>query len=281
MKATSTRRRAAVAVLALAAAVILPSAVQAATTDVSAVDFAFVPSDITVNVSDVVRWTNNGGFVHNITFVAGGPTNPAAEDFSPTQQVTRLFETPGTFSYYCRFHGTPQLLGMAGTITVEGSVSTTTSTSTSTSTSTTTSTSTSTSTTVAPTTTTTVAPTTTTTVAPTTTTTIAPTTTTTVAPTTTTTTTIPPTTTTTVAPTTTTSVTIAPTTTTTAAPTRCSQLRAARAAFNAQVSAGQAAIARAGLSPSQTAAAIARLEAVRAQGNAQFDAALANCPPAG
>jgi hypothetical protein len=138
-------------------------------------------------------------------------------------------------------------------------------------------------TTTVPATTTTVRPTTTTTVRSTTTTfgnttTTVPANTTTTVPATTT--TVPATTTT--VPATTTSVpgsttTIGGSTTTTIAPSgQCATLLAAKARFNAQITAIETSISRS-LSGSQRAAALAQLEAARAQGNAQFDQFLAGC----
>ncbi len=87
------------------------------------------------------------------------------------------------------------------------------------------------------------------------------------------------TTTTTIPPTTTTSTTSLPTTTTTVVDT-CARLRAQRAAVNAQITATENGLLSANLTQEQLAAAIARLEAIRAQANATFDAALAKegCP---
>ena len=73
----------------------------------------------------------------------------------------------------------------------------------------------------------------------------------------------------TIAPTTSSTVVI--TTTTTVPPTDdlCAQLGADRAAFNARITSFQAALSQS-LSGAQLAAAVARLEDTRAQGNAQF-----------
>jgi hypothetical protein len=59
----------------------------------------------------------------------------------------------------------------------------------------------------------------------------------------------------------------------------CTQLQQTKAAFNAQIDALIAAIDASNLPGAQKAGIIAQLEAIRAQGNAQFDAALAaaNC----
>jgi hypothetical protein len=71
--------------------------------------------------------------------------------------------------------------------------------------------------------------------------------------------------------------TIGGSTTTTIAPSgQCATLLAAKARFNAQITAIETSISRS-LSGSQRAAALAQLEAARAQGNAQFDQFLAGC----
>jgi len=167
--------------------------------------------------------------------------------------IGRAFDAASDFDWYWVLN-----------LTAPASGTTTTTSSTTTSTSTT-------STTVAPTTTTTstiVLPTTTTTGALTTTTTS-----TTVAPTTTTTTGAPTTTTTAAGGTTTT---VAPTTTTTApaTTTNCGTLLANRAQLNSRITALQQALA-ARLSGAELQAQIARLQQLRAQANAQLDAALA------
>jgi cytochrome c556 len=71
---------------------------------------------------------------------------------------------------------------------------------------------------------------------------------------------------------------VAPSTTTTTVPSsdRCAQLVAARQRFNADVDRLGAALRRS-LTGAQLQTALAQLEASRAAGNRQFDAALAAC----
>jgi hypothetical protein len=78
--------------------------------------------------------------------------------------------------------------------------------------------------------------------------------------------------------TTTSTSTTMPTTTSTTALSACDKARLAKTAFNAQIDANIAAVNASGLSSADKAAAIARLNAIRDQGNAQLDAQLANCP---
>ena len=70
-----------------------------------------------------------------------------------------------------------------------------------------------------------------------------------------------------------------PTTSTTTL-SQCDKVRLGKAAFNAQIDSLVAAVNASNLSPAEKSAALARLAATRAQGNSQFDAQLANCPPA-
>ncbi|HEX2274327.1 MAG TPA: cupredoxin domain-containing protein [Acidimicrobiales bacterium] len=264
--------------------------VPAATINVEMRDDVFVPRDVTVTQSDEILWRNVGANPHTAT-ASNGMFDSGNVDPGGTFTFAFTNVPPGTYIYYCRYHGTPTGQGMAGTITVQASGATTTTvpaTTTSTAPATTTTTTApATTTTTAPATTTTSAPATTTTTAPpgTTTTTAPPGTTTTTAPATTTTTVPPATTTTAPAPTTTlppaTTTTVAgPTTTTTAPPpsgrTSCDQLRRSQAAFNARIDRDErAAIDR--LEGPAEARALARLAEARRQGNAAFDRRLSQC----
>jgi plastocyanin len=84
--------------------------------DVALVGNTFSPADLTINVADTVRWTNNGGF-HDVTaddnsFSSGSPSNAI-------WVFIHVFDTQGDFRYYCSVHGAPGGVGMAGIIHVE------------------------------------------------------------------------------------------------------------------------------------------------------------------
>lgn len=83
---------------------------------VAAVDSAFEPVEVTVPAGTTVVWTNEGQLAHTVTAddeqFASGSLDPGA-----TFELT--FDTPGEYPYYCRFHGGPGGVGMAGTIIVE------------------------------------------------------------------------------------------------------------------------------------------------------------------
>lgn len=85
---------------------------QAATAQVSIVDFAFSPASATARVGDTVTWTNTGAAPHTTTSddaVWGSLTLASGESFSHT------FDTPGTYGYFCAIHD-----GMRATVTVLG-----------------------------------------------------------------------------------------------------------------------------------------------------------------
>lgn len=77
---------------------------------------SFIPSQLTIQVGDTVRWRNQSGFhdvVADDASFSSGPATTAPFTFEVT------FDTPGTFGYFCSIHGGPGS-GMAGTIIVEG-----------------------------------------------------------------------------------------------------------------------------------------------------------------
>jgi len=72
----------------------------------------FSPATVTVNQGEMVTW-NNGSGTHNVQFNDGSyemPANPSSSGWT----VSRTFNTPGTFTYICRQHGT----SMSGTVIV-------------------------------------------------------------------------------------------------------------------------------------------------------------------
>lgn len=85
-------------------------------------DNSFDPATKNVNLGDTIKWTNSGANTHNVTFDA--PLTANLGDMSPGGSVfSPAFTTPGTFTYFCRFH---QSSGMRGTVVVGGGGATTT-----------------------------------------------------------------------------------------------------------------------------------------------------------
>ena len=84
---------------------------------VDVVDDSFEPAQITVDAGAAITWSNSGPNPHTVTADDGSfrsGTLQSGESFSST------FETPGSFAYYCEFHGGPGGSGMSGVVVVRG-----------------------------------------------------------------------------------------------------------------------------------------------------------------
>jgi plastocyanin len=91
----------------------------AATVDVTASNYKFSPSSVTITQGDTVTWSNPNAGYHNVHFDDGSfqmPMNP-----SPTMWiVSQTFSTPGTFTYVCDEH---KAIGMTGSVVVNAASS--------------------------------------------------------------------------------------------------------------------------------------------------------------
>lgn len=97
------------------------AAVHATTFTVTATDFAFTPSSLTINAGDSVTFTNGGGF-HNAHSTSGPTSFDCAANCTTNNAPngsawsdTVVFPTAGTVQYQCDQHAS---MGMRGTITV-------------------------------------------------------------------------------------------------------------------------------------------------------------------
>jgi plastocyanin len=79
--------------------------------EVSIVDFAFDPADLTVAVGEIVTWTNTGSATHTVKWQDG---EPESEQLQSGSTYERTFDSAGSFAYVCGIHSQ-----MTGTITVE------------------------------------------------------------------------------------------------------------------------------------------------------------------
>lgn len=112
----------------MASMVLLSPAVMAQEVhDVTVDDNFFSPQNLTITAGDSVRWTNQGSNPHNVVAddesfrCAEGCDSESAGAGDPSSSgwsVTRTFNEPGDFGYYCEVHGAPGV-GMFGTITIE------------------------------------------------------------------------------------------------------------------------------------------------------------------
>ena len=95
-----------------------PAAPAAAAKDASIKDNAFAPKAITVNVGDTLTWTIAGQNEHTVTADNGGFDSDDLKAGEKTA-FSFTFTKPGTFAYYCKYHGGPGGIGMSGTIVVQ------------------------------------------------------------------------------------------------------------------------------------------------------------------
>jgi plastocyanin len=82
---------------------------------VSVQDNLFSPTPLQVSAGTTVVWSLDGGSQHTVTLDDGssdsGPLDPGTV-------YSLTFSAPGTYAYYCNFHGAPGGAGMAGVIAV-------------------------------------------------------------------------------------------------------------------------------------------------------------------
>ncbi len=87
-------------------------------------DNRFAPAQLTVEVGTEVVFRGAGRNPHNAVASDGSWSTETAFgslDQYDGDDAVLVFETPGTFDFFCTYHGTAEGQGMAGTITVEDS----------------------------------------------------------------------------------------------------------------------------------------------------------------
>ena len=106
MASTTNRSVTRVALVAALNLLLQLSSVSAESPDgaqVSIEKFKFIPQEITVNVGDTVRWTNNEKRqYHSVWFEQAGDPEPPY--IFPGETSARTFDQPGTFPYRCGPH---------------------------------------------------------------------------------------------------------------------------------------------------------------------------------
>jgi plastocyanin len=78
-------------------------------------DSEFQPKEIKVRAGTTVTWTNNDGSSHTVTADDGSFESPT---LAKGKTFSRKFDKPGTYPYYCSFHGGAGGDGMSGTVVV-------------------------------------------------------------------------------------------------------------------------------------------------------------------
>ena len=79
-------------------------------------NFAYVSNDVTVSVGTAVTWVNKDSGPRHSATAADGSFDTGLLDSG--QEATIIFDTPGTYLYYCTLHGSPDGSGMVATIIV-------------------------------------------------------------------------------------------------------------------------------------------------------------------
>lgn len=84
---------------------------------VSIQDDVFVPSQVEIDAGGTVGWQHEGQNTHTVTAADGSFDSGQLQ---PGDSFSQAFPQPGTYRYYCQFHGTAGGQGMAGTVVVRG-----------------------------------------------------------------------------------------------------------------------------------------------------------------
>ncbi len=82
---------------------------------VSIAGFQFSPGTLSIRAGTTVVWTNNEGARHTVTSDDG---SFASDVLNEGDVFSFTFDTPGSYAYYCRFHGGTGGQGMSGVVTV-------------------------------------------------------------------------------------------------------------------------------------------------------------------
>ena len=92
---------------------------------VKVIDTDFMPVTITVEAGSAVNWEQIGDQPHSVTaadesFDSSPRCGPLDSDkcLGEGDTFSRVFDTAGKFTYYCRVHGLPNGTGMVGTVRV-------------------------------------------------------------------------------------------------------------------------------------------------------------------
>jgi plastocyanin len=112
------------ATIALGAVGVAPAGAQSSGSgQVTVGDNFFKPADVEVTAGTKVTWKNTGKVLHSVTPDKGKKFG--TKELSRGKTYSYTFKKPGTYAYYCSFHGSPGK-GQHGTIVVSAAPTTTT-----------------------------------------------------------------------------------------------------------------------------------------------------------
>jgi len=86
-------------------------------------DNYFKPDDLEITAGTKVTWKNTGKILHSVTPDKGKKFG--TKELSRGKSYSYTFKQPGTYPYYCTFHGSPGK-GQHGTIVVTAAATTST-----------------------------------------------------------------------------------------------------------------------------------------------------------
>jgi plastocyanin len=84
------------------------------TVNIDMASFKFAPAEISIPAGSTVIWTNKDAAKHDVVADDNSFESPVLDK---GQTYTRKFDTPGTITYFCKFHGSPGQ-GMIGKLVV-------------------------------------------------------------------------------------------------------------------------------------------------------------------
>lgn len=107
---------------------------RAAVGNIDEVGTSFSPKRVDIAVNDRVIWTNRSNGTHTVTFDNGTDLHPTCDPDAilrvgcqgPGATAEHTFTAPGTYQYYCKFHGGRGGAGMAGVVVVLAATTSTT-----------------------------------------------------------------------------------------------------------------------------------------------------------
>jgi plastocyanin len=105
------------AALVFGGMILLATAGTAMAAGVTMVDDDFSPGSVSIAAGESVTFSNGGDRPHTATADDGSFDTGSVD---PGSSATVSFDAPGTYRYYCQFHGGPGGSGMSGVITVTG-----------------------------------------------------------------------------------------------------------------------------------------------------------------
>lgn len=100
-----------------------PQASSAAQITITMTDNQFSPKTVSIAPGDTVTWVNNGSMAHTVTADNGTFDSGTIQ---PGQSFSAIFNSVGTYAYYCKLHGGKGGAGMSGVLTVGAGASGTT-----------------------------------------------------------------------------------------------------------------------------------------------------------